>query len=327
MILVLYSKQPKSAQDMVAWNVTKKQLDTDAKALQAKLQGKGRGVKIAAGKYDEKICYEHDYKAYLSGKESAHETKIHVVGHGNQQVLEPFKSGEELADFLFAGGKLKTKPKIQSVTLHACYSFALHPGSTNVNQVFAFRLLQRLVQLHGGHDAKQPQYFYFKVRGVNGKEHTLPDGRSWVLKDGKDNVLPKMLPPAGPKYDAMLSKLMVARPAARPIITYQNGTYVITTNGHDDDYMTDGAAHLQNQLGWRAAAAGAPAAGAAAAAGAGGGAAPPMQAAGAGGGVAPAVPVAPAAPAAQPIAAAAPAGAAAAGAAPAAVGAGLGRRR
>jgi hypothetical protein len=204
MILVLYyeGESPQSQKDLM----------TDADNIKKKVDA---GGKLPTGK-EAVILTEDKFVAYMDSEGSKWETKIHVVAHGNQQVVGHF-NGQGLGEFLLPS--LKKRQNVNKITLHSCNARAFLPGhGMDFSHVLAFQLASYL-------NENLPSGRYIEIRGSVGESYTASDGRNWVLNRGEH--LPEEKPNNVEREQQMITRIMRQdRAAARPIFALQNGQII-----------------------------------------------------------------------------------------------------
>lgn len=138
---------------------------TEARNIRTKLLGKGREVTLHETK--------QAFQTWMTGADSRHVAKIHIVAHGNQETCGNYNAGS-LADFIRT--YVVDKQDLKFITIHSCCAGEPHPDTEAIFiQQFAARLL---THLKGGSSQ------YIVVRGSDGESYTDSVGRNWVLKDG-----------------------------------------------------------------------------------------------------------------------------------------------
>jgi hypothetical protein len=201
MILVLYYEgESKDSQEALL---------KDAANIKKKIDKSG---KLPQGK-ETRILTETEFQAYMDSEASKWETKIHVVAHGNQQVVGHF-NGQGLGEFLEPS--LQKRQNITKITLHSCNARAFHPEHyMDFNYVLAYQLASYL-------NGKLPKSRFIEIRGSVGESYTDSEGRNWVLDQGQE--LPKEKPANVDREKQMIKEIMRQdRATARPIFALQNG--------------------------------------------------------------------------------------------------------
>jgi hypothetical protein len=202
MILVLHfvGEQPDS----------QKALWQDAENIKKKIDAKG---KLPEEK-ETQILTEEEFKAYMDSEASKWEEKIHIVAHGNQEVVGHY-NGEALGKFLEP--YLKKRQNIKKITLLSCNAASFHPKhAQDFNHVLAYQLASYL-------NGVLPAGRYLEIRGSVGESYTDSGGRNWVVKPGEE--LPKDKPANLDREQQMIGRIMIKnRGIARPVFALQGGT-------------------------------------------------------------------------------------------------------
>lgn len=157
------------------------------------------------------------YAAYMQSGASKTDSKIHVVGHGNQAVVGIFNAGPFAA--LLSEGGLKTRKNIKKITLHSCFSGARHPNAAAtagpLQAIYAGQLAAALAGLLDGDH-------YVVVRGSDGESYTDSQGHNWAIQDGYSvEDVPKG---RSAEHEAQtMAKFMKDRAVARPKFALSGG--------------------------------------------------------------------------------------------------------
>lgn len=147
---------------------SKANLRTEASQIAKKINGKaGRKAAVCDG-IDE-------FGALMNATANKTVTKIHLISHGNQEVVGNYNS-DALAEAV--APLIQNKNSLSQITLHCCNSGSVHPTNfTILAQQFVSALSKYLTKT---------QITKLVVRGSDGKSFTDSDGRNWVLKEGVD---------------------------------------------------------------------------------------------------------------------------------------------
>jgi hypothetical protein len=111
----------------------------------------------------------HDFAA----TPRAQKRKLHIFAHGNQEDVGG-KAPAALADHLLDDCNMPRT--VRQVTLHSCMSGAPDPRPGKLNKIYADQL----------HDALLARFHHAEVKGQKGLAFTDSEGRTRVLKEGKD---------------------------------------------------------------------------------------------------------------------------------------------
>jgi hypothetical protein len=123
---------------------------------------------------DQKICrLEDEFREYMKSPSSKDEVKLHIVCHGNEQVVGNYNAAA-LGNFLWESG-LKTRSKIKKITLQSCDSGVerVRPDNNSWTPSLAWQL--------ASYFSSKPAAAGMIVRGSDGHTITDSEGHNWVL--------------------------------------------------------------------------------------------------------------------------------------------------